>query len=242
MRISRNFSLVELLVVVAIIGVLTSMLLPALNKARNVTRRMACANNLKQIGGAYFMYAGDNDETLPAFYFKLGEPNGNFLDDLHFQHVLAPYLGIDKSYAGEANYKRLRWMKDQFPVFICPDGVGKKAYNGNNIDHFYFQNPRLGGTLTGDWSDYPKTFPNLRNFKEPSRIPVCYDLRQNNGLSGLDGSSQANATPYNAHMGPNGRNIVWGDGHVMFGLSSEYDQFNGNTSNIKEDILMRLWQ
>jgi prepilin-type N-terminal cleavage/methylation domain-containing protein/prepilin-type processing-associated H-X9-DG protein len=65
-RKARAFTVIELLVTIAIIGLLAGLLLPLLGKSRRAAYTASCLNNLRQIGLAIQMYANDNSGRMPA--------------------------------------------------------------------------------------------------------------------------------------------------------------------------------
>lgn len=78
-RLPRGFTLVELLVVIGIIALLISILLPALNKARENANLIQCESNLRQMGQLAQMYASDNHGFFPYGHVNMGfDPGAPF--------------------------------------------------------------------------------------------------------------------------------------------------------------------
>jgi prepilin-type N-terminal cleavage/methylation domain-containing protein/prepilin-type processing-associated H-X9-DG protein len=98
----RGFTLVELLVVIGIIALLMSILLPALNRARESAKRTQCLSNLRQIGLAFGMYTAQNKGNLPHHAASRSAPapsvNGHRDSDwIYWQQVLPAGVTVHQS-------------------------------------------------------------------------------------------------------------------------------------------------
>ncbi len=94
-----GFTLIELLVVIAIIALLVSILLPSLQRAQELAKRVTCASSLRRVGMAFVYYADANDQLLPRpAYWGGGHTNG-----IIWWSAVGQYCGGDEAWTTPGN-------------------------------------------------------------------------------------------------------------------------------------------
>ena len=140
-----GFTLVELLVVIAIIGVLVALLLPAVQAARESSRRTQCANHLKQIGLALHSFE-DTYKTIPYTRLDTRETYAVLLLQYLEQGNLYSQWNLTKQYYDQIPQVRETTLK----VYVCPTRRSPPQKSTNGDVH---QNGMLPHT-PGGVSDY----------------------------------------------------------------------------------------
>jgi prepilin-type N-terminal cleavage/methylation domain-containing protein/prepilin-type processing-associated H-X9-DG protein len=146
----RGFTLVELLVVIAIIGILIALLLPAIQAAREASRRAKCASNMRQVGLAMRQYWDTHHGRFPLTTATSNPDGTSGLYTKAWIYTIAPY------------------MQDVDAIRICPDDANGDARVAKKLTSY---------ALSGYFST--ETTPNFLNvwkLHSTSKTIVMYEL------------------------------------------------------------------
>lgn len=203
----RAFSLIEVLVVVAIIAILTALLFPVFAQAKESAKATQCLNNLRQISTAWLLYANDADDTAsPSYYYTdrgRFENSWDFTTDARDPKNAKPGLVASYAKAGQLNQ--------------CPTFLGEawgRPYTGYAYNTTY-----IGG------DDYAGTKPqSLTRIADPAGTAVFADagfgnpVRAHNYLRApSDPLFIAGKVHFRHHAGAN---VAWADGHATRAIAT----------------------
>lgn len=193
----QAFTLVELLVVIAIIGILIALLLPAVQAAREASRRSQCTNNLKQLGLAALQY---HDVTGRFPYLRGGRnnPGGNRCGDYHGVVMLLPYIeqeGRYEQFVGTTpapdpwNNAYLPWQAN-LSALLCPSAPMPPNFQESNVGQrsYHFC---VGTTINNYTGQCNGLYSFQSNGTNPNSTPPCFgSMPQQKAISDvLDGTS-----------------------------------------------------
>lgn len=202
-----GFTLIEVLVAILIIGILASLLLPALGSAKGKGHRVACVNRLKQWGTAFQLYADENRGWLDDIHRWQSATYTDPWSGERRTNSYAPYLG------GTGNVtERIRNLR------VCPAVAAKigPAEVAAGLQKNYGLNYPL--ILTGgEWKLVApvngQAFYQLSRIAHPSEFLLLADAEQTTTLT--EGSLTTKVLPVSErHAG--GVNVLWADQHVSF--------------------------
>ncbi len=199
MQKRNNFTLIELLIVIAIIAILAAMLLPALNKARDKAKSIQCVNNLKQLYICYTNYGDENDRIFPAIVNK-------WCSNYAWYQVMNPYINPGQEMS---EYNRITWK------YRCP---AVSVSNGGNT----IAQVDLPYNMFRCWTTKRITSPsyyiqNTDAFKNPD----------NNKFDNYIGCSSGMTKLYPEPRHNLGVNLLFCDGHVEYARSKLQSSYNG---------------
>ena len=207
-RIRSGFTLVELLVVVAIIAVLVALLLSAVNRAKGSAYRTTCLNNLKQISHGVLMYTDDSEDTSPRVEAAaLWTTNSPWFV---YKQVMKSYLDM-RGTSSE---------RDQ--VFACPaDTFHNPDYSSARVSQPHHQQPKYDySSYAFNSGNYNTNFPGiagvkLSSIKEPVKTVLVAEAPALWPYSWHHPSREADSI--NASHFNNARDMVsFVDGHVSY--------------------------